>query len=680
MKLTNIFSTLLGGALLFGAASCTDEVEYSPADAVAGQGVYLSANAPAAVEIETDATETSIQVFRSNTEGSFTAKVKANVTKSDGTPATDIFTLPTQVTFPDGVAEVPFTIGVNFSKVVPLAEYYLTVAIEGNETTPYGVSSRSYTLIYAPWGEIERYGGNDDFATVTLSAFSISDREVPAYERKSLVSDQIQYIFGCVGMPGYEDITEDDAEYWNLSYVNGYNMTVTVEDTPIAGTDGRLYACQVTPMPTGDESLGGMLYVTDVYTYRISGGDIFPGNTEAELHDVSYFDSETGRITIYAAYYTDAELLTAVREYIQLPGYKSYALEFTYTGNYVDNKGNESAIVEAYRSDDVASFAYSLSAGALTDDQIDDAAEAIVADADAELIYDQTSNLSFDVEAGTYTIVGVGYDTNGKQVCTGSLTFAFESVQKESDWESLGYCEYTDGLLYGHWSLNDGSDLGGQTWDVEVEKSKKTPGLYRLVNPYYEWPMNVETGYALTLPGNYYMEFMAAKPDQCYIIDGEIGVDMSPLGVAGAMSVQSDPYNFLSNYPIEVIAQAGYCGTNDNGFISFPACTMVLRYGTRAVWSNLSEEAIDAFNNGTFDQGHAPGTYGTGMLSIDLSTIARAPRHRSAAATRHTGNLVTKNVPGTLRMPIASKKPAIKATVVSGKELLGNMKQANRIK
>ena len=54
-------------------------------------------------------------------------------------------------------------------------------------------------------------------------------------------------------------------------------------------------------------------------------------------------------------------------------------------------------------------------------------------------------------------------------------TFAYANG---TEWNSLGYCEYTDdmvGPLFSNPCL---------TWNVEIEEHSTTPGLYRLVNPY----------------------------------------------------------------------------------------------------------------------------------------------------------------------------------------------------
>ncbi len=53
-----------------------------------------------------------------------------------------------------------------------------------------------------------------------------------------------------------------------------------------------------------------------------------------------------------------------------------------------------------------------------------------------------------------------------------------ETEEPESQWQSLGMAQYTDGIASGPYSI----DI--LTYEVEVEQSLDNPSLYRLVNPY----------------------------------------------------------------------------------------------------------------------------------------------------------------------------------------------------
>ena len=625
----------MGGTLLFGAAACTDEVKYDPAENVAGEGIYLGADIDTPVEIAQNATEVIVPVFRSNDQGAFTANVESSIVDSKGASATAIFTVPSQVTFADGALEAPLKIGVDFAKVVALEEYVLSLKVVGDGVTPYGLSERDYTITYAPWDDYKRYGGNDEFATVTLSAFSMSGVEVAVYKSKSLVSDQERYQFGDYDCPELND----DENTWT-SYVNGYNFTVMREAQPATPNTPDLYFCTLQPVATGDaESVGEMIMITDSYTYvsQINPSVIPPGATAENFRRLSIFDAETGLFEINCIYYTSSGMLAQADEYMQLPGFKNYGINFTYTGNYVDIKGNESAMIEAYRTDDVASYTYNLLTGALNDDQIAAAINDLKNSTDTEIIYDQQTNLSFRLsEEGAYTLVAVGYDDASKAVCEQAYTFNYKSVQKESEWEAYGTCQYTDGIMYGFGlTLGDGTPVGGETWPVEVEQHKTVKGRYRLVNPYYTWPANVSAGHNFSLPGDYYIIFNAANPKQVYIEESELGLELKGLSW-GPLSISSLPFQAIQDgISLDRIQAAGYFGTNDNGVITFPG------------WSLLCGRIG---NDGKFGWYYADGDpdmqwpgaenvpAGTGLTTIDMSQLSTAAAAPAKAPAKIDGN------------------------------------------
>lgn len=687
MTHNKLFHTLFGGLLLFGAAACTDEIEYTPADPVAGEGVYFSADADEVINIKTDATETTVILYRSNAEGTYTASLESTIVDADGTDAADIFDVPASVTFADGATEAPIKIGVTFNKVVPLAEYVLNIKVKGNETTPYGLPAREFIITYAPWGDAERYGGKDEYAVVTLSGFGISGHEVPVFEEKSLVSEQRRYIFGGVGMPGYEDLTPNDKDFYEYSYINGYNVTVIRDAEPVNAQNPNIYLCTMPPVATGDDSEGSMIMITDVYTYRTQIGEIYPGNTPEQLRGLSYYNAETGLFTIYTIYYDASGPLLPSEEYMQLPGFKSYTLEFSYTGNYVSSDGKESAIIEAYRSDDLASFAYVIKQGALDEAGLNAAKDEILANTDLDLIYDQVAHLSFSPEeSGLYTIVGVGYDTNGKNVCQSYEVFSFESVQKEKDWQSIGMCEYTDGAFYGLIAYKDGTPFGGDTWDVEVEESIKEPGHYRLVNPYASWPTNVEFGNALSIPGNYYLYFNATKNDNAYIVTSDLGIDLAPLniqGLSGACTLGSRQVEvFLENgNSLDDIAKAGWCGTNDNGLITFPAATLILGCGEKgAFYANQNDATMEAFENNSFSANLLPTGYGVGILSIDMSVMTKAPARSAVNRAKSYGIKDVHRLLEAARTTAPAKATRSNVTKLNGTELMKSFKFGNTVK
>ena len=347
MKINKLFSFLLGGALIMGAASCTDEVEYNGADAITGNGVYFPELESTDVAIEQNTSSVTVELLRTNGEAQLNVPLKSSVTDKDGNAvANNPFDIPATVTFPAGVVKIQVPISYVFTDVEPEFNYYVHLAIEGEESTPYGRVNQTYVLKYAPWSDFELYNKSTEPAVCTYTLFGIDDREVPVYVSKSLIGAGFKYRFGDWGCLPEE---QEDEE---VSFVNGRNLFLTVEKDPIPAANApgkianRFYPAHMEPFISGDaNSWGSMIYTTDVYTYRMEyNPGIYPANTDEELRNISYYDSETGLFTIYTMWFAIDEATTKVqntREYYQLPGFKDYSIEFSYNGNFVDTKGNE---------------------------------------------------------------------------------------------------------------------------------------------------------------------------------------------------------------------------------------------------------------------------------------------------------------------------------------------------
>lgn len=671
MKFNKISTVLSGAFLLLGAYACTDEVEYNPAPAVTGAEVYFSNDESADVAITADATSVSINLHRYKTEGELTVGLTSSIADADGNPIEGIFSVPTEVVFPDGAGVVPIEVGVVFGDVVPAADYMLTLSINGEDTTPYGLTSRTFALSYSPWTPFKRYGGKDEYGTVTVSGFGISGQKTAVYISESIVKPEEKYQFG-----DYDcyDLQEDEKQ-WTWS-VNGYNFTVTRSTKPISADYPNLYECTMEPCPTGDtESVGSMIMITDAYTYlsEINPAALPEGSTAEDYRYAGVYDSKTGLFEIFAVYYVSSGFLLQSYEYFQLPGFANYTLEFNYTGNYVDTKGNELAVVQAYKSDDVNSFAYTLRSGKLSDDEAEAVAEELAADTDVELNYESTSNLSFSLsEDGDYTIVGVGYDESGKHVVTTAYTFGYASVQVNNPWQSLGLVEYTDGFFCAFIK----EEYCGETLDVELLKSKDTPGLYRLKEPYMEWSVNQEYEYSVIQSGSY-IEFNIQNPDCVYITDSPLGYYVSDYGMSYGYSYAA--LMLENGYSQQDVIDAGRAGKYEDGVITFPTATLFVYF------DEDPKEGLYYANTDPKNTTDDP-EWGTGTFCIDMSFVAdgqaMAPKKRVAAKAASgmiaASSLLSDSKPFVSNLKLRNRTAATRPGKISGMELLKNSSKLNQ--
>lgn len=670
MKLNKIISALMGGAFLFGMAACTDEVEYTPADVIPGNNVYFPVDEPATVEIGVDATSCEVNLYRENADEVLTVGLEGQVTDKQGNPVTDIFTVPTQVTFPAGVKKVPIVIDLDLDKVVPEYEYQLVLKVKGEDTSIYGLTERDFILVYSPWSEwkIYRYDpatsemipvstpdyddqGVTAMATVTLDKLIGGVFELPIYVRGSLVNNnKFQLLFPD---PVAYELFSADPDYdptavtGDINTGNRFVYNMTVDKTWTFENEGKNVPFVIVPHTmSGMTYQGTEVYFADVLTFYT---DSYNGQYDMQfIYDrllvpnnimPAYYDEEGGMIVLNTAASTatldiNGQWIGSAIETVLLPGFKDYSVTMSYTGNFVNQQGKEYAQIQAVKGADVASFAYKCVAGALTQAQVDAVAEEIKADANSELIFDATATLSFTLpEDGKYTVVTVSYNEGGEAVATTAYTFDYKTVQAAREWVSVGTCKYTDGLIYGHWQFSPTDPIGGEEWDVEVEASTTTPGRYRLVNAYAAWPLAIDlaqNGQPVALTDkDYYIYFDARYSNATYMENGEIGVDLAAIGLSGAMSFDCDCYSLMTGarqYPLEMLAAYGYAGTVEDGVIAFPAGTFGLYYGNSGVYTNFSDELNDAraaWNdpNNSFWSTIPDPAYGMGYTTIDMSGV-----------------------------------------------------------
>ena len=716
MKFIKIISALMGGAFLFGMAACTDEVEYTPVDVIPGNNVYFPVDEPATVEIGVDATSCEVSLYRENPDGVLTVGLEGQVTDKQGNPLTDIFTVPTQVTFPAGVSKVPIVIDLDLAKVEPEYDYELNLKVKGEDTSIYGLTERKFTLVYSPWSEwkIYRYDpatsemipvatpdyddkGVTAMCTATLQKVASGTFELPLYVRGSLVNDnKFQLLFPdpiAYQMYSADPDYDPTAVTGDINTGNRFVYNMTIDKTWTFVNEGKNVPFVLVPHTlSGQTYEGGAVYFADLLTFYT---DMYNGQYDAQfIYDhllvpnnlmPAYYDAEAGMIVLNTATSTAAldleqSYLGYGVETILLPGFKDYDVTMEYTGNFVNKQGKEFANIQCVKGADVASYAWMVCSGALSEAQVAEAAEEIKANEKAELIYDATCTLSFTLpEDGKYTMVTVSYNEGGEAVGTSYYIFDYKTVQAAREWVSVGTCKYTDGLIFGHFRFSaDEPYIGGEEWDVEVEASTKQKGLYRLVNAYAAWPFAIEYAeygapVALT-DKDYYIYFNAQYSNATYMVNGELGVDFDNIGISGAMSFDCDCYSLMNGqnqYPLGLLSAAGYAGTVEDGVVAFPAGTFGLYYGTRGVYTNYSDELYDAMDTwsgepAAFWETVPDPSYGMGYTTIDMSGVTGeyAPGQEVLDISQYLG--VAKRAAGTLSKKVA-KRSYNGVKTVSGK-------------
>ena len=634
MKLNRIFASLAGVLILGGAlVSCTDEVKFSETPAPDTDQVYFASNVATTLDIVKGETTLSVPVERYKAGDELTVQLKGEAVDKEGKHL-EFFTFPTSVTFAKDAKEANIAISLDFSKVVAEEDYYLTIELQGDQLSPYGVTTGEFTAVYAPWTEWKRYGSNSEFGTGTLSLFSVANDELPVYYSESLEgAKKIKYQFGDYGCP---ELEEDENKWAYLC--NGVNATITVFEEEVytsQATGKQYYACSFSALDIPNGDTGTYLSFLDVYTYL---KDVNPGAADNNQTIIDswrggcLYDPETGvfnlQLMAYGSAIGDGKFMDC-EETFSLPGFKSYYINFNHVGNIVDVTGSETVILQALKSEDLDSYAYKVVPGTLGDEDIKNAVAEIEAEEEPTLIRDTEYYISYTPEEeGDYTLVAVGYDEKNEKVYDTYFNFTFSTVQAASEWEKLGEAIYTDGFLYPFY----GGQIGGETWNVDVEQHKTTPGRYRIVNPYRSgiWPNGYE---GWDLPGKHYIVVNAENPEAVYLEQTELGIELSPND--GAISVWSMAGLYVENgNDLQDVADAGYCGKLEDGVITFPGLTLLMRFASdkEGNWRYTNPDPdIDMYIYGPDGQ---PTAYdfagqmeGTGLFMLDLNglDVAKAP-------------------------------------------------------
>ena len=581
MKLNKYFSTLLGGLMLFGAWACTDKIEPVASPEFAGDDVYFSSTESDEVDIPMDASQVSVNIFRVKAADAQTVNLTATFQAEDEegnlVACNDIFSVPATVTFAQGEkkAEVPVT--VNFAKVEAGVEYYMTVKIEGDVTSVYGESEKTFVLSYSQWSDWDWYdtpatlvqwalngplAESGEAGTLSPAELEESMDENGDYyflyydgqiiTRKSLINENLTQI--AVGGPRYPNFV--------------FNMIFTIDASKQVQVGSATYpmVTMQTIEDTGYDNEGETMGISDSRSFLLEMG-YQPGTEDWEKRWVawaladSYYDPNTGIIHFFPVFFSGESLWKPQESYIFLPGFADYSLEFSYNGNFVDRKGVENAVIGITRSEDVSSYVYDFKYGALSEEQVNTVGEALVANTDLELIYDVSKEVMIPcTEEGTYTVVAAMYDQTGNSVGFTSYQFKFESVMKESAWTSVGLAYMTDDIMTTFFE-----NYGGDTYEVECEQYKEDPNIYRLVDPFESWYVNqyfVPTG----APG--YIIFDVTVPNAVYIFDSPLGFSMPEvLGNDEELYLVDQAYG---REPQEMI-QYGMNGVLEDGVITFPA-------------------------------------------------------------------------------------------------------------
>lgn len=458
MKTGKIFGLMLI-ALTAMFTSCDEEADLNDSDykniAMQTAQVYFSSELPAQQDVSQDASEIEIPINRIVTKGDL--DVELNVAASS-----DVFTIPTTVSFADGEATTPLKITYNPEDL----EYgdYTIVNIElkdSSAVSQWGVSSYAFAIgLPEPWSD---WGA---FITPEGKEATTCDWEYT------------QYFSGLdAGLKLYyreNKVTTSQAQFLVSNALYGVDVTINYNKETGALTIPETFTGYV-------HSSYGNLFMSDLDTYAGNGA-------------VGKLDLEEGIMTIPVIYYVGAGYFGYGNEYIYLSGYNRKDLEtgVTYAGKFEDAEENIFVVANATLGADVESAKLALIPGKLTQEALN----AII-DGTYEPIYEVTASGEVkvpanDLEDGEYTFVLVSY-SEGVAANFATATFNFTKGAKvEETWTALYTGTYTYTLFFGT-PEEPGADEG-----LVLHRSDLDPTRYKITN----WGYGVDFIFTMDEAGN----------------------------------------------------------------------------------------------------------------------------------------------------------------------------------
>lgn len=139
----------------------------------------------------------------------------------------------------------------------------------------------------------------------------------------------------------------------------------------------------------------------------------------------------------------------------------------------------------------------------------------------------------------------------------------------EGEWKAMGKGLYRDDIITALYVVDN------YEFEVDVEENTKTPGLYRLVKPYVNYPyQNLDSEST-----EEYMVIDATNPDQVFFRRYETGMDMG----GGVISINSVAGDYYENGKFQQAVAEGVCGKMKDKVITFPKGALLANETTMGV-------------------------------------------------------------------------------------------------
>ncbi len=418
MKKFNFIYLFLAFVGVLSMTSCEHKyADYTPGSQDQNMGVYFPSID--VLEVTADATSVDILIARNNAEEAAEVSLRAEDIES-----TELFSVPSSVSFAAGETETTLTIDFNDALEVGKT-YSLRLQLDQSEASQYAISEYVFSIIIPePWEDWGTGSYVDDFYCALMAA---AGSDIPAgyvapvpfqkhgenENRIRVVNPASMQMFSNLwgGVPGLLSYPTDAGDtYLEFDITDPADVKMAVNPAPM----GVLINFSDGSFEMGLEVVEGAKIVYEEGKIIFPKGGVVMG-CFVEGTYYQQFDANVDGLMMFA-----------------IPGVeiKDYAIMATYGGMTVeaDNTTN-SAILDFIYGADVATFKFAVVPGNVTDASA--TVEAIVAGSEELTIFEgvaEENGSSFKVAlpaSGIYTVVTVPYSAEGEAMVEDTNVYQF---------------------------------------------------------------------------------------------------------------------------------------------------------------------------------------------------------------------------------------------------------------
>lgn len=286
MKIKSLYMFgLLAAAAAFTACDDAKEPTYTPAAPVDVPAAYFNATDKSTFVVGETDTEVTYSIWRETAGEAETVNLSSNVTfkneSGEDVDASNMFTIPTTVTFNADATKANFVINFVAVDLLPNVPYNISLTVGEGEETPYFSQVSTISVRYAPWDDV--LGPNGETTAILYDGFLNGMAGIGEFynECKLQVSPSINGLYRVVNpykpgnpapyiRPANENFEGDYYMYFNAS--NPAKVFICDENGNAKTEEGTVAMFNTGVQINFNTGLSTAIYGTSTATLRLAQG------------------------------------------------------------------------------------------------------------------------------------------------------------------------------------------------------------------------------------------------------------------------------------------------------------------------------------------------------------------------------------------------------------------------